>query len=283
MYNEQITKTDLNVIKKLKANPFGTTVSYRGFAKHLHIEKGVGTVKGNKITFDTRDINPKIREYVKTILKFDFVLENVPEEIDRVSATQNFNNEKLFGTSVKKNIFYISCATNMVFTSERIYHLFPGSHFGVTLEQLKDIKHEAVLLVENFEAFRAIDHAMVKKLGIDRDTLILYRGDNQGGVAKKSIKDELCISKLIGWFDSDPAGYSMILDYQCDEYIVPVVDKETLKAHGSMTNYTKQYRYVPSVKEKFSDETLSLLIEVEKGFTQEAAILHCNDFERKKR
>lgn len=269
---EQLNKRDLDGFERMRKSPTGVTLNYAGVFEFLYENFSIGSRKGKKIHFDRGEIS-RVRKLIKEQGGYDIFQ---PEALDsRTDTAQHFSNEKLLGNSVRAKFLSLFPLNGETLNyANKALTVPEGSYLSVPYRSANSLMHSTIILVENFEAFTAFKSFNVDISQFPEDTLIAYRGDNLNGVAGGLFKQELNIDCLIGFFDADPKGFSLIQEYGCDQYLTPEIDAETMKQHGSRMLFNKQKSYVCKEDTHPFGHSYDLMKAGEKGITQEKMLAH---------
>ncbi len=263
---DDITCSDLNRLKQLFSPAKvkeGANVALSGVFEIFHRDFSVGIVRGKKLQLTSRDIR-QIRKVIKEQSGFDLLTDPIPNS--RTDMAQFFPNEKLSSRPVKDKVIkvYGILSTNI---NNKTYDLEEGMNIEIALSHLKSIEHSQVVIVENYEAFSKF---RLVKTDMEPNPLIVYRGDKDCSVISKEIALTFPNTELVAWFDTDPKGISLAFASGADYMLVPDLSKEVLKQHGRSDLFSNQYQNWKLVSALIPSNLKLLMVNVEKGITQES-------------
>lgn len=263
---DDITGSDLNRLKQLFSPAKvkeGANVALSGVFDTFHRDFSVGIARGENLQLTPRDIR-QIRKVIKEQSGFDLLTDPIPNS--RTEMAQFFPNEKLSSRPVKGKVIkiYGLLSTNI---NGRKYDLEEGMNIEISLSCLKNIEHNQIVIVENYEAFSKF---RLVKTDMEPNPLIVYRGDKDCSVISKEIALTFPDIELVAWFDTDPKGISLAFASGADYILVPDLSKEVLKQHGRSDLFSNQYQNWERVSVLIPSNLKLLMSNVEKGITQES-------------
>lgn len=204
----------------------------------IHNEFGVGDIYGKELHLSIQDHN-KLREFLLSESGADPLNDEITG--DRLATAEKVRNEKWATKSVFSGMVQVSSATGMVPGTHGDAITPPGTILKIDAEYLDTSRITSVVLVENGAIARYWNRVSLPD-GIT-DPLMLYRGHGEESAAGSKWISGLPDNILkVGFFDFDPAGIGMSLDYGLDAVIIPATLSEELIAgkNNKPEDYDKQ-------------------------------------------
>ena len=272
MFFKNITKKDLSRLVNVVCKNQKST-QFSGIFKVLYEEAQVGCLQRNKLLLTHKDImNIQIMFYRET----EYRLQDGHPESRIAASGLNVCSEKVSKWSPKERVVEIRSFTGVININGEQYNIPAGGALAINEHLIKSIEHDCLFIIENYEAFIAASLYFLSEEVAN--TLIVYRGDKEGGAVKEFI-DRANIP-VFGWFDSDPHGINLALATKnIVALYLPENNVDCYKKHGVEKPYYDQQKYLPNLEAKLSksdylSKTLSCYINSSKCLMQEAVVKH---------
>ena len=182
----------------------------------VHNELGVGVLVGSRLILSDTD-RKSLRQWFIDDLGVDPMHENLTG--DRIEVVSKVNDEKLSSVPVFHNLIRIASFRPIALKNGNA--ITPeGSMLEVSPDEIVLEALSSITIIENGMAMR---HWSGFEYSADiKDTLFIYRGHDQNQKDLKdwlkSLPDNISIN---GFFDFDPAGFSLAVQFSVDKLIVP--------------------------------------------------------------
>ena len=168
----------------------------------------LGSVKGNSVHF-TEKHKEEMRGWL-TDRGYSLVPVDL-KELERSEVLAHTPHEKAGGRAVKHNRISVKALPGKAL---RLFnedlHLHEGTHLDVFWPEIKQVRHDAILLVENYENFIGMHNTFFDFGGAYASPLIVYRGDKEESRVDY-VLSFLAAQQLpvLAFMDADPAGVLM--------------------------------------------------------------------------
>ncbi|MCP8687145.1 DUF7281 domain-containing protein [Marinobacterium sedimentorum] len=186
----------------------------------IHHEMEIGEIRGRMLIFQSGDI-----ELLRQLMHKETGHDPVHESLhgSRIKMAQKAANEKLSSQSVFGNLLQVARlngASIPIAGSTCAALTPPGTLLSVRENYLLLDDIPNVILTENGSAAVYWDcYRYPREVG---DALIIYRGHGQdSSVVRNLIQNRPKTTRLYGFFDLDPAGITMALQYKVDALVIP--------------------------------------------------------------
>ena len=243
-------------------------------ASQYFAENNYGVINNGKHTIDR-----KSKDELKLWLKshgINWLTHNI-KDTSRIAISAQQISEKQGSAPVKETWIKVKSLAGANTINNMPIQVPEFSHIEISTDDIKNTDTDAVVLIENLEPFKVISSLIIK--GLPNNSIAVYRGDNQGGMAYswiKSVVKSLPKIKLITFPDFDPAGIDIALGAKASAIILPCLDS-LVELTGSKEDYTNQLHQLHQRMDRL-DIHPSLLPWVrylktkKEGFTQERMI-----------
>ncbi|WNB74067.1 DUF7281 domain-containing protein [Methylomonas koyamae] len=181
----------------------------------IHQEYNIGLTQAKKLLLTKQD-KLELRELVKKITQID-LHEVSPGEFAGMQREQVLTlaiNEKLAGQSVKKNRLAIkSLPGRALKLNSEHYRLPDNSHCDMALENIVNVKHQSIWIVENYRCFDQLGAINLDESAALSEPLVVFRGDHvyQADTVLSLIEKLQLPVWVMG--DLDPKGMSIAQSY----------------------------------------------------------------------
>jgi len=169
-------------------------------------EYGLGEMRGSHIHL-TRQDRKAWRELLVAECGFDPTQEGLSG--NRTEVASRTPNEKWSTESVWANMVSVTALGGDLVTAEGRCGIVHGVEYRVQSAALQPSDYEALLIVENYEAFLFIHQFQLPELG---HVLVLYRGHDATARAVMRLLERVAGIPIIGFTDPDPAGIGILVD-----------------------------------------------------------------------
>lgn len=183
----------------------------------IHNELGVGSLSGQQIKF-TREDHATLRQWLQDEVGADPL--NTRIKGDRLQVATLVSNEKWATQSVFSGMISVNAFSGCVPCHKPDGKTPPGTLLLVPAESLDVSRIGAVVLVEN--GIVARNWYKCSFPGDLAEALMVYRGHGAESEACASWLRSLPANvRKIGYFDLDPAGLGIAVDYDVDAILIP--------------------------------------------------------------
>lgn len=239
----KLSKQQLSLIATALKNRTGKITATKSWIQ-LATEFNLGELRDNSIHFSRADYQT-LREITIADSGYDpstTRLTGSRTEVSRITVNEKFSNESIIGRQV-------SCTAigGPLIIGEQHSNIITGIEYRVDSTLIDHRHYDAVLVVENYEAFLFVHQFIVPDLG---HVLVLYRGHDVSAAAVINLIDGITDFPLIGFTDPDPAGVGLLNDNPSfshalipdTEYLVeaPSVEKRFATQLAARPNIKKQ-------------------------------------------
>lgn len=186
--------------------------------RELHNELGIGSLSSKHLTLNSSD-HARLREWYVCEVGADPLITDIKG--DRLEVAALVRDEKWSAEAVFAGLMRVNTRRGEVPLRQGAAVTPPGTLLEVDPNEIRVDQLNAVILVENGIIARQWHQCMIP--ADLSGALMVYRGHNPEEV--KSVRGWLqslpeTISK-IGYFDFDPAGLGMAIDYNMDAILIP--------------------------------------------------------------
>ncbi len=220
-----LSKQEYTAIQKVLRNR-SMSIPINKIWKSISNETGIGDISSNVIRFSASD-HKKLREICIDTTGADPLLQNIKGT--RTEVTALVNNEKWTTKNVFEGFIKISAHAISSHSNNQFKQTPAGTMLYLDFNTIDLSSFTAVVIVENgAAAISWIDFKIPQEL---KNYIVVYRGHDAESRYVKEFLNKLPddISK-IGFFDFDPAGIGMAIDYKVDAILIPeILDKNILK------------------------------------------------------
>ncbi|MGO4414400.1 hypothetical protein AB4Z27_15705 [Cupriavidus sp. KB_39] len=186
---------------------FGASATLRKFVT----DSGIGLVQGEKVFF-----NEGHKERIRAWLNADNIDPDTPVDawsrLGRAEALDIGPNEKWAGEAVRAQRIAIKALKGrpLLVDSQRIYLPPLANMEWSCTDALQYLRHDAVIVVENWEAFERIDDLKVDLSHVSTNPLILWRGGGAGSSVGTAMRFVEAYGRPV-WSapDYDPEGLAI--------------------------------------------------------------------------
>ena len=201
-------------------------VPFNGTWQELHDALGVGVLDGQSLILSAAD-----RDRLRGWARQEFGADPLQDDIggDRLAVAAQARNEKWATEPVFSGMMQVNVRTGAVPLRQGSACTPPGTLLAVTASELLTEHLTATVLVENGIVARrwAQCHIPPDLTG----ALMVYRGHSSDVKVVSEWLDALPSTiRRVGYFDFDPAGIGMAIDYKVDALLIPTVLDESLVA-----------------------------------------------------
>ncbi len=190
--------------------------------QEIHQEYALGQLANGKIILVAND-KQQLRELVRCELGVDLSQHRVSDfnNLHREQALALGNNEKLAGLAVKRNRLAIKALPNQrININQQSYSLPPFAHLDIALENINQVGHDCILVIENYRCFDRLDGMRFQLTERFSQPLVVYRGDKEYRCSQFLQQTKL---PVLAMTDIDPAG---LIIAQSLPYVVALVAPE---------------------------------------------------------
>lgn len=243
--SKQQVKIIVTAIKKQAPRIRATTAWVQ-----LSEEYGLGEQRGDHIHFSRQDYKAW-REILIAECGFDPVEAELTG--NRTEVARLTSNEKWSTESVRAGLVSVTVLGGNLVTAQGQCDVIPGVEYRVSIDALRPDDYEALLVVENFEAFLFIHQYLLPECG---HALVLYRGHDASARSvielQKRADDDM---PVIGFADTDPAGIGIVIDNRCLTHAL-FPDRDSLVGVPTLAQrFADQLTMRPRLLEQCSDKS----------------------------
>jgi hypothetical protein len=243
---------------------------YRGLIKEVSEAFHVGVMTGNKLLLAPRD-KLTIRTYIKELYNIDLY---ASLDMCRVEMAKLTVDEKLAQFPPHDREIRVRSIDGDVKFNGVCYRHLKRSYLGIHIDEIHSCQHSCVLIIENWVPFRDLDLSTID--GLPRDTLVVYRGEGEGGESKAVYA---LLSKRLGctvyvYADWDPTGLEIMLSYLPSGIVVPDVSDTFYAKWASAEKYANQIKNSPVREPSVDHPAYDQLLNIKKGLQQEHMMAH---------
>ena len=183
----------------------------------IHDELGVGSVSARQLLLAPED-HEKLRKWASLEAGADPLTTSISG--DRLEAASLVRDEKWATESVFSGMIQVNVRSGEIPTSQGNAITPPGTLLFVAASNIFVDKITAVVLVENGIIARHWHKCRVP--ATLSNALMVYRGHtSEAGAVRGWLNNLPPEIKKIGYFDFDPAGLGMAIDYGVDAILIP--------------------------------------------------------------
>lgn len=190
--------------------------------RRIHDELGIGNPHRGKLDMRPRDWQ-QLRDWASSQVGIDVLAEEIPTG-DRLALSTRLRHEKWSNEQVFEGMVWVARRAGTIATRTGGIQTPPGVLAMAASEEIVLDQIDRVVIVENGAAARCWHQANIPP-NLE-GALLLYRGHGaEGKAAATWLKALPARIRKIGFFDFDPAGLKLALDYEVDAILVPA-DRE---------------------------------------------------------
>lgn len=200
-----LTKQQVKIIATALKNQTPRVKATSNWIK-LVAEYGLGEVRGGQVHFSRQDYKTW-REILMADVGFDPTQETIAgnrTEVASLTPNEKWSTESVWASMVSTTVI----GGNLI-TTKGACGIVPGVEYRVGSNALRPGDYDALLVVENYEAFLFIHRFQLPELG---HVLVLYRGHDVTSRVVASLLDSAVNKPVIGFTDPDPAGVGLLID-----------------------------------------------------------------------
>ena len=203
-----------------------SSVSLNTTWKHIHDESGIGSTSLKQLFFTAQD-HEALRKWVSLEVGADPLITEVSG--DRLEVASLVQNEKWATKNVFSGMIRVNMRSGEVPLSQGRVTTPSGTLLYVSAGDILVNEVAVVVLMENGVVARNWYKCRIP--GELSNALMVYRGHDSEAEAVslwlKSLPSEV---KKVGYFDFDPSGLGMAIDYGVDAILIPdLLDDELVK------------------------------------------------------
>ena len=190
--------------------------------QEIHREYALGQLANGKIKLTVHD-KQQLSALVRCQTGVDLSQHRVSDfnNLHREQALAIGNNEKLAGLAAKSNRLAIKALPNQqVNINQQSYSLPPFAHLDMALENINQVQHDCILVIENYRCFDRLDGMRLQLNARFTQPLVMYRGDKEYNCSQFLQQAKL---PVLAMTDIDPAG---LIIAQSLPYVVALVAPE---------------------------------------------------------
>ena len=185
--------------------------------KSVHNELNVGDIDAGYIELSAYDLRT-IRDWFIAHEGIDLLTDSL--DGDRIQLASLSRDEKLSSDNVFENMIRVNCQSGIIPLHNGNVSTVEKTLLQVNANQIRLEDLLCAVIIENGAA--AINWHAYNKPSAARNAVVVYRGHGSEVKYVKNWIDSLEDSVVkIGFFDFDPAGIGMALDYNVDYILVP--------------------------------------------------------------
>jgi len=212
-----LTKREYSAIQKaLRQRPH--EVPFNSVWEKIYVDLGVGINVGQKLILGNDDFFI-MRKYATKVSESD-PLSQDSGRLDRFEAASRFKDEKWADKNVFANTMRVNVREGRVPTTNGQAVTPPGTLLTIDATDLDVTQIHNVVIVENGIVAMHWDRCRIPQAL--ESALMVYRGH---GSETATVRQWLnCLpaeTGLVGYFDFDPAGLALAVDYGVDAILVP--------------------------------------------------------------
>lgn len=200
-------------------------VSLNQLWKEIHDELGVGELSSRHLLLSADD-HTKLRDWFTLEVGADPLTTAIIG--DRLQAAALVRNEKWATEAVFSGMMQVNVISGVVPLAQGDAITPPGTLLEVSADDVEIDRIDTVILIENGIVARYWNQCRIPS-ELSR-ALMVYRG--HGAESMRSVRewiDELPTTiKKVGYFDFDPAGMGLAIDYGMDAILIPTPLDERL-------------------------------------------------------
>ena len=185
--------------------------------KEIHDESGVGKLTSTHLLFSAED-HEKLREWISREAGADPLTTNITG--DRLQAAAAVRDEKWASETVFSGMMQVNVISGVVPLAQGDAITPPGTLLEVSAKEVLIDRIDTIVLVENGAVSRNWHQCRIPA-GLSQ-ALMVYRGH---GAAEKTVLRWLGqlppTIRKVGYFDFDPAGFGMAVDYRMNSILIP--------------------------------------------------------------
>jgi len=201
-------------------------VSINAVWQYIYDESGIGSIS-SKFLFLTAQDHDALRKWVSLEVGVDPLITQVSG--DRLEVASLVQDEKWATKNVFSGMMHVNMRSGEIPLSQGSVVTPPGTLLYVPVDDILVDGIEVVILMENGIVARNWDKCQIPEAL--SNGLMVYRGHDS---AVRTVRDWLerlpSRVKKVGYFDFDPSGFGMAVDYGVDAILIPdPLDDELVK------------------------------------------------------
>ena len=222
-----------------------SSVSLNTTWKHIHDESGIGSTSLKQLFFTAQD-HEALRKWVLLEVGVDPLITEVKG--DRLEVASLVQDEKWATKNVFSGMVYVNMRSGEIPISQGRVATPSGTLLYVAAGDILVNEITAVVLMENGIVARNWYKCRVPdELS---NALMVYRGhDSEAEAVSLWLKSLPLEVKKVGYFDFDPSGLGMAIDYGVDAILIPVLlDDELVKGiNNKQETHVEQLLHRPNL------------------------------------
>ncbi|MDX2503907.1 MAG: hypothetical protein QNL62_05465 [Gammaproteobacteria bacterium] len=219
--------------------------------KDIYDELGIGEISDRHIILSPED-HDRLREWVLREAGTDPLTTKVSG--DRLVAASLVRNEKWATDAVFSGMMHVNVKSGVVPLAQGDAATPPGTLLSVSVADIITKHVDTIVLVENGIVARYWHKCRIPaELS---NALMVYRGHGADGrTVRQWVKQLPCTIKKIGYFDFDPAGLGMAIDYEMDAILIPdPLDNQLIKGiNNKPESHVEQLMHRPGLGEQLPE------------------------------
>ena len=210
-FNKTLLRVAENAIKKKQES-----VPLNKSWQFLSQEYGIGLTQGTKLKLDARD-RARLLDIIKLEKGIDLQKTSVAEfaKLSREQVLKVALDEKMAGKSVKQQRLAIKTLEGQPLKINQQHYSIPATgHLDISLEQIKTVEHNCLLIVENYRCFDEIQRIKINLPEKYQHPLVVYRGDEYYSQKTLRLLLEKTTLPVIAMMDIDPEGLLIACSFE---------------------------------------------------------------------
>ncbi len=226
-------------------------ISLNATWQEIHDELGIGSVSSKHLLLNPED-HEKLRRWALLEAGADPLTTKISG--DRLEVASQVREEKWATESVFSGMIQVNRRSGAIQMTLGNAVTTPGTLLSVAASEIFVEENSAVVLVENGIAARywhqcCVPHELA-------DALMVYRGHESDAETVRKWLANLPAGVLkVGYFDFDPAGFGMAIDYGVDAILVPdpLDDKLIQGINNKPESHLKQAARLPDLDKRLPE------------------------------
>jgi hypothetical protein len=251
----ELGKQQFNSIQRVVKNR-RFQVKANSLWKRIHNELGIGEISCSQLHLSVSD-HQKLREFCRIETGLDPLDDH--DISDRLTAAARTRNEKWAADSVFNGMISVNSATRSIHLKQGIATTPSGTLLQVMASDILVDSISKVLIIENGAIAM---HWRLAKIPTElSDALMVYRGHgNDARSVINWLRQLPTHVQKFGYFDFDPSGLGMAVDYSLDGILVPDPLEENLLdgINNKPDTFDSQMRNRPNLREHLPQEYLDI-------------------------
>lgn len=224
--------------------------------RSLHDELGIGAIETGKLRLAPAD-HEKLRSWITLETSADPLVTDIKG--GRLEVASQVSNEKWAIEGVFSDLMQVNVRSGEVPLKQGDAVTPPDTLLSITPDDLAIDRIKSVVIVENGIIAR---HWHKCRIPADLDdSIMVYRGhDANATVVKRWIKSISSNITAIGYFDFDPAGLGLAIDYQVNGILIPdPLDDEFFEQSKNKTDlYHDQLLQRPNIDSQLPENLMKV-------------------------